>query len=162
MDDPAEVTGRGESHRARRRTGRIRERQDDDQPVLRGHQNIPITKSIQNDSLEGGGCGRDRGKRLAGLGQSDLVGARQVEAEWFCPLHELAQVCVTAKQVIDELAPQGLLPPYQLAPGFGMAVREGCHRVVNDLQHRLGGGSHRLVVAFADDRRKLGPYPSRC
>ena len=43
-----------------------------------------------------------------------------------------------------------------------MAVREGRHRVVDDLQHRRGGGPYRLVVALPDDRRKFGPDTACC
>ena len=65
------------------------------------------------------------------------MGAGQVEAEGFRPPHELAQMGVTAKQVVDEVASKGLLPADEFAARFGVAVREGCHRLVHDLQERL-------------------------
>jgi hypothetical protein len=96
------------------------------------------------------------------LGEGDLMGAGQIQAEGFCTLDELAQVCVATKQVIHELSTKGLLSANQLATGFGMTVRKRRHRVVNDLQHRRGRGPHCISVAFSNDRRQFSPHASSC
>ena len=157
VDRLAEASGRGQPHRGGRRSGRLREGQDHDEPFLGGHQDVPVAEAIQDDAFERAGGGRDRGEAPARLGEGDLMGAGQVEAEGFGSLHELAQVGVAAKQVVDEVSSQGLFLADQFAARLGMAVCEGRHRLVHDLQERFGCCPHGLVVALADDGRELGP-----
>ncbi len=88
--------------------------------------------------------------------------AGQVQAEGFCSFHELAQMRVSAKQVIDELSTKRLLSADQLATGLRVPVRKRRHRIVHHLQHSLGRRPHRLVVAFPNDRRELSPHASSC
>lgn len=61
---------------------------------------------------------------MAGLGESDLMGAGQVQPEGFCSFHELAQMCIATKQVIDELTTKRFLSANEFATGFCMTVRE--------------------------------------
>ena len=81
------------------------------------------------------------------------MSAGQVEAEGLCSLHELAQVCVPAEQIVNELSAKGLFFADELAPGFSMTVGKRRHRVVDDLQDRCGCGPHRPAVALTNDRR---------
>ena len=85
------------------------------------------------------------------------MGAGQVEAEGFGSLDELAQVGVAAKQVIDQVASEGLLPPHEFAARLGMAVCEGGHCLVHDLEERFCCCPHGLAVALPNDSRKFGP-----
>ena len=73
------------------------------------------------------------------------MGAGQVEAEGFRSLHQLAQVGVTAKQVVDEISSKSLLLADELAARLGVAVRERGHRLVHDLQERFGCRPHGAV-----------------
>ena len=52
------------------------------------------------------------------------MGAGHVEAEGFRSAHQLAQVGVTAKQVVDEISSKSLFLADQFAARLGMAVRE--------------------------------------
>jgi hypothetical protein len=157
MNDLAEITSRRQTSQGRRRPGCISQGQDDDQTFLRGHENISIPEAIQNDSFERARGGCDRRKPLPWLSKGNLMGAGQVKSERFCPLHQLAQVGVTTKQVVNELAPQGLLPANEFTTRFGMAVCKGRHRVAHDLQDGRGCGPDRPVVALSDDGRELSP-----
>jgi hypothetical protein len=88
------------------------------------------------------------------------MSASQVQTEGFCSFHELAQVGVSAEQVVDELTTQRFLATNHLATCLGMAVCERRHGVVDYLEHSLRCRPHRLVVALADHRRELGPHTS--
>ena len=57
------------------------------------------------------------------------------------------------EQVVNELPSKGFLSTNQLANGFGMAVREGSHRVVHGLQHRPCRHSDRPIVARRAERQ---------
>ena len=156
-----EAAGRGQTHRGGRCSGRLREGNHHDQPFLGGHQHVPVTEAVQDDSFQGAGGGRDRGKSLPWLGEGDLMGTGQVEAERFRSAHQLAQVGVTAKQVVDEISSKSLLLADQFAARLGMAVRERGHRLVQDLQERFGCCPHGTAVASSDDSRKLVPHAAR-
>ena len=133
MDRRAEVPGRGHPHGGGRGSGRLGESQDHNESVLGGHHDVPVPEAIQYDALERGGGGRDGGEPPARLGERDLVGTGQVEAEGFGPFHQLAQARVATKEVVDEVSSQALLLADELAAGCGVAFGEGRHRLVHDV-----------------------------
>lgn len=102
------------------------------------------------------------GRRCEGWARATWWARVRSRPKGFSSFDQLAQVCVSAEQVIDELSTKSLIPANQLAAGFRMAVRKGRHRIVHHLQHSQGRRPHGLVVAFPDDRRKLSPHPSSC
>ena len=158
MNDLAEVTNCGQATGGRRRAGDVRQCQDHDQTFLGCHQHISITKPIQDHAFECAGGGRDRWESLRGLGEGDLMGAGQIKPEGFRSLHQLAQMCIPTKQIVNELSTKRFLSANQFATGFGMTVRKRRHRVVHYLQHSLGRGPYRGVVTFPDDCRKFSPH----
>ena len=76
------------------------------------------------------------------LGKGDLVGAGQVEAKGFPPLHELTEVGVATEQVVDEFSPLRLLPTNHLATGLGVTLGERRYCVIHDLQDRHSRRAH--------------------
>ena len=98
--------------------------------------------------------------RPVGAASATWCGPGHVQAERLGPLHEPADVGVAAQQVVDELAPQRLLPPHHLPAGVGVALGQAGDGLVDHVQHRGGGGSDGLAVARPDDRGQLLPQPA--
>ena len=90
--------------------------------------------------------------------QCDLVGTSQIEAEGFPPLHEVTEMRVAAKQILDELSPLGLLTPNHFAASLGVTLGKSSHCVVHDVQDCLCRRAHSRSVALSNDRGELAPH----
>ena len=79
------------------------------------------------------------------------MGAGHVEAEGHGSFHQPADVGVGAQQVLDELAPQRLLPPHHLPARVVVPVRQVRDGLVDHMQHRRGCATDDLAVPGPDD-----------
>ena len=111
----------------------------DDPAVLGGDEDVAIAGPLHDGAFEGADRRFGLVQPARGCGQRDLVGPGHVEAEGLGPLDEPAYVGVAAQQVVDELAPQRLLPPDRLLCGPGTAGfaggAEDVHVAAGELHH---------------------------
>jgi hypothetical protein len=146
---------------ARRAGGRHGGDDDDHPAVLRGDQDVPVAEPLDDGPLQ---CGRravDRTLAAVRRREGHVVRPAEVDAERLGALHHPRDVGVPAEQVVDELAPQGLLVADHLPPLGLVTVDEYADGVVEDAQHRLGGPAHLLRVAGAHHDGQLPPEPPR-
>ncbi|MEO6604167.1 MAG: hypothetical protein ABIN55_01005 [Aeromicrobium sp.] len=90
------------------------------------------------------------------------MGARQVEAERFAALHELAEVSVAAEEVVNEFTPLHLFPTNHFATYLGVTFSESRYSLIHDLQDRRSGRPNGRPVALANLRRELFPDAASC
>ena len=85
----------------------------------------------------------------------------EVEPERLGAFHQGAQVGVAAQEVVDQFAAQRLFPADQVSARVRVAFGEPGDREVDNVQHRGGGGAHRLAFAGAHRQRQVLPQPPR-
>ena len=90
------------------------------------------------------------------------MAAPQVEPERLGPLDQTGDVGVTAKEIVDELPPRGLLLSDHLPPGVLVPIDKHLDGVVDHPQHGLGCAPHLLpLTGSPQDFRDVLPHPPR-